>query len=1065
MDGRTVQPRLAKLTRPRSEGLFPRARLFAQLDEARERPIIWLSAPPGAGKTSLVASYMDARKLRALWYQLDSADADPAAFFYYLRIAAAELLHGKKAELPLFSEEHAPDILAFARLYFRELFSRLPLGAILVLDNYQDVPESSQLHLALQSGLEEIPSEINVIAISRSGPPAELSRLRATQRVALIEWDQLRLTFEETANIAAADQPLPEATLHTLFEQTNGWAAGLTLVLERLKQTGQLKQIAANDNLETVFDYFAGLLFSGASEGTREMLLRMSYLPRLTAELAEAISGNPDAAKLLAHLSKRNLFVDRRYGEETSYQFHALFRFFLQSQARNTLGAAEHARLAHSAAALLQTAGQVEDAFPLYVETGAWDAAARLILKESERLLQQGRRQTLRRWIGSLPFEKIEEDPWLLYWLGTSLLGQDHVTARERFNAAYAGFERLHDPEGQLAAASAAADSFFPERANWLPIDVWIERLRALLDRDDASFSGSIRSAAVLSLARALLYRQPDKPALTLIMQRVAQLLDQEVSAGHKLRAGSTLLLYHYRRGEAAVCDAIYRRLQSDWRSEDAPAADRINFGFWAFLMLAYSGRTEEARQVLDEGYKLTDDSGLAPLQLEFDRLRAVLYAEAGDFDGARRLLVQAVGPQLTRVRLAAVSSYHGNLGICALGQGRPAEAQLEAETAVRLGRQAGHLALETLYTPLLACTLIENGENDEARKLLADLRSRFVHTDWWWIECQCLMNEAYALMREGRRDELRSTLRAALPLLRQSGFVGSFYWGPQVLPQLMGAALELGIEEPFVRQLIARARLRSPSPELDAWPRPIRVRALGTFEIVIEGAPLDLGSKPPHKLLELLKALAARGGQPWSFAELMDSLWPDAEGDAASRSLDVSIHRLRKLLGRDDAILAQDGKLSLNAEVCWTDVAAFERKARRLNTLAAADTGFEDQAKSALELYRGHLLAAEKDQSWLLGPRDQLRSRWHAVVKALGQLYQARGEWLEAAAVYRRALAIDPVAEELYRRLMVCLKETGNAAEGVNAYKRCKQELTTSLGIAPSAETERIYRLLTGAH
>ncbi|HTT36120.1 MAG TPA: BTAD domain-containing putative transcriptional regulator [Burkholderiales bacterium] len=1060
-----MQPRLAKLTRPRSEGLFPRARLFAQLDETRARPIVWLSAPPGAGKTSLVASYLEARKLRALWYQLDSADADPAAFFYYLRIAAAELLHGKKAVLPLFSQEHASDIAGFARLYFRELFSRLPLGCILVLDNYQDVPESSQLHLALQSGLEETPTGLNVIAVSRSGPPAELSRLRAAQRVALIEWDQLRLSLEETANIAAAVQQLPEATLQTLFEQTNGWAAGLTLVLERLKQTGQLKQIAATDNLETVFDYFAGLLFSGASEGTRETLLRMSYLPRLTAELAEAISGNPDAAKLLAGLSKRNLFVDRRYGEETSYQFHALFRVFLQSQARNTLGAAEHARLAHSAAALLQTAGQVEDAFPLYVETGAWDAAARLILKESERLLQQGRRQTLRRWIGSLPFEKIEEDPWLLYWLGTSLLGQDHVTARERFSAAYAGFERLHDREGQLAVASAAADSFFPERTNWSPIDVWIERLSALLDDDDASASESARSAGLLSLARALLYRQPDKPALALVMQRVAQLLDQEVSAGHKLRAGSTLLMCHYRRGEAAVCDAIYRRLQAEWRSEDAPAADRIYFGFWAFAMLVHSGRREEAQQVLDAGYKLTDDSGLAPLQFEFDRFRAMLYMEAGDFGAARRLLVEDVGPQLPRARLAAVCAYHAFLGICALGQGHPEEAHLEAETAVRISQQAGHRALETLYTPLLACTLIENGKNDDARKLLAKLRLRFAQTDWWWVECQCLINEAYALLREGRRDELRSALCAALPLLRKSGLIGFVYWAPQVLPQLLGAALELGIEETFARQLIARARLRSPSPDMDAWPRPIRIRGLGPFEVVIEGTPLDLGSRAPHKLLELLKALTARGGQPWSFTELMDSLWPDAEGDAASRSLDVSIHRLRKLLGREDAILGHDGKLSLNAEVCWTDVAAFERKANRLNTLPAADAGFGDLARNALELYGGHLLATEKEHSWLLGPRDQLRSRWQAVVRALGQLYESRTDWVEAAAVYRRALAIDPVAEELYRRLMVCLKETGNAAEGVNAFKRCKQELSASLGIAPSAETERIYKSLTGAH
>jgi ATP/maltotriose-dependent transcriptional regulator MalT len=73
--------RLAKLTPPRSEGLLRRERLFEQLDQARTRPAVWIAAPPGAGKTSLLASYLDARKLPTLWYQLDSGDADPATFF------------------------------------------------------------------------------------------------------------------------------------------------------------------------------------------------------------------------------------------------------------------------------------------------------------------------------------------------------------------------------------------------------------------------------------------------------------------------------------------------------------------------------------------------------------------------------------------------------------------------------------------------------------------------------------------------------------------------------------------------------------------------------------------------------------------------------------------------------------------------------------------------------------------------------------------------------------------------------------------------------------------------
>jgi LuxR family maltose regulon positive regulatory protein len=75
---------LAKLTRPRLFDAMPRQRLFRLLDAARKRPITWVAAPPGAGKTTLVASYLESRKAPLFWYQLDASDADPATFFWYL---------------------------------------------------------------------------------------------------------------------------------------------------------------------------------------------------------------------------------------------------------------------------------------------------------------------------------------------------------------------------------------------------------------------------------------------------------------------------------------------------------------------------------------------------------------------------------------------------------------------------------------------------------------------------------------------------------------------------------------------------------------------------------------------------------------------------------------------------------------------------------------------------------------------------------------------------------------------------------------------------------------------
>ena len=71
---------LAKLTAPRPRHAWPRRRLFERLDAARRGgTVIWIAAPAGSGKTTLVASYLQARRLRAVWYRIDAADADPAS--------------------------------------------------------------------------------------------------------------------------------------------------------------------------------------------------------------------------------------------------------------------------------------------------------------------------------------------------------------------------------------------------------------------------------------------------------------------------------------------------------------------------------------------------------------------------------------------------------------------------------------------------------------------------------------------------------------------------------------------------------------------------------------------------------------------------------------------------------------------------------------------------------------------------------------------------------------------------------------------------------------------------
>ena len=262
------------------------------------------------------------------------------------------------------------------------------------------------------------------------------------------------------------------------------------------------------------------------------------------------------------------------------------------------------------------------------------------------------------------------------------------------------------------------------------------------------------------------------------------------------------------------------------------------------------------------------------------------------------------------------------------------------------------------------------------------------------------------------------------------------------------------------MKELIRRNRLAPDpaNPDLELWPWPVKVHTLGRFGLLADDRPVEYGRKVQQKPLALLKALVALGGRGVPEAALAELLWPEADGDLSHHSFEVALSRLRKLLGKEEALVFKEGCLSLSNRHCWVDVWAFERslgqaeKARKEGKGTEAIRLFE----KALSLYRGPFLQAE-EMTCVASPREKLRSGFLRAVAQLGQCYEDREQWEEAASCYRNGLEADDLAEELYRRLMVCHIRRGQEAEALSVYRRCRKTLSSVLGVDPSAETRAI--------
>lgn len=174
-----------------------------------------------------------------------------------------------------------------------------------------------------------------------------------------------------------------------------------------------------------------------------------------------------------------------------------------------------------------------------------------------------------------------------------------------------------------------------------------------------------------------------------------------------------------------------------------------------------------------------------------------------------------------------------------------------------------------------------------------------------------------------------------------------------------------------------------------------VEIRSLGGFAVTIGGEPLAFARKTPRKPLSLLKAIVALGRPAVCEHRLTDALWPDAEADAAHQAFSMALHRLRKLLGRHDAVVLRDGRVCLDRHLCWVDACALERLAAEADHHPERDPA--QTLRQALALYRGDFLA-DDDEPWVFAPRERLRDRFERLVSHQAGRLEAAGRQQEAA-------------------------------------------------------------------
>ncbi len=1060
----------------RRRELITRSRLIDALLEQIDQRLLFVIAPAGYGKTSLLVDFARQSELPFCWLSLDALDQEPQRFLRYLIAAIAERFpaFGRDSLLALesmFSFEN--DEVRLLVTITNEINAQIREHFVLILDDYHLVADTQAIGHIISRFLLLIGENVHLILSSRNLPDIPGAPLLiARNQVGGLSFEDLSFKPDEIQQLFQQNKSIELSQLdaESLVRETEGWIAAIHLTNGR---SSTLPQLHPLENTAALFDFFAKEVVQRQPEHVRRFLMLTSMFDVFDVSLCEKVLGpliepeQLDWPALFEMVRSGNLFSTSLDDQARWMRYHHLFQHYLKSQLlyENPVLAWN---IQQNLARTYEEQQDWEEALQIYDRLKDHQNLVRLLIQTGMIFIGSGRIVTLSNWLKKLPVDMAYSQPALLSLLGTVRATQgDNRQALELFNQAEVKLQREGD-ETEWTETLARRAEVYRQLGQYDTALVDVERILEITKDSttaelQATFAEAqrIKGLALVGLGQV----RESLPWLENSLQNYRKLgrknnipiLETELGVVHRRLGEPNITARYY----ASALQTLEESGNTGWK-----ARLLNNMGMLQYL----TGNPEEAYPLLQDalqtaercgyvriqanvliglGDLLTDLNDLESAYLYYDKALTlasqlghslyIFYASLGEARLKRlngntmRAIEELKQAEISQTDLGSFEKalYKFELGRCWLDDDKLEPAIIGFGDAVALFREGGNQmeqAIAQLWFEVASSIQAPEEAMERLKELLPPQR------DW--------QKPTPLMIQTGQAGHWLKQKKAGSRLLKDAVLRLFFEQAGRIL----GSLPELS------------RKLTRPLDLVEASAPRLEILSFGEVQVRSNQRIVELSDWQTREARDLFFYLLQ--SSPQTKEQIALEFWPDISPARLKMRFKINIYRIRQALGQD-AILFKDERYSFNHSIQHN----WDRK--NFDTLVHGSqqktTPLEKKKmlEQAVAFIRRGPYLANLHAEWAVA--DQLRYRelqLEAMLK-LADVYLQGGQAQECLVMAREILQWDPLSEAAYRLIILACAALHDMAALAVLYRQYQQVMESELGLQPSHEMASLYKHL----